>query len=69
MKVEAKDILTAYTNISGGGRDMNNQGFVKAYIVIEDYFDSTQDAYEWESKVKQFILENRPNDTRDTPRS
>lgn len=62
-KIQPKDIITKYTEITSGELEIIENGFFTNSLTIQDWFGTAQEAHEWEAKVKQFILENR-NDTR-----
>jgi len=59
-KIQPKDIITTYTVVVGGwlNQDLTNRGYNKS-VTIESWFRTAQEAFEWEEKIKQFIIENR----------
>lgn len=58
-KIQPKEIVSKYTVISSSEIEANVRGFYSKRVTIQDWFKTAQEAHEWESKVKQFILENK----------
>lgn len=62
-KIAPKDIFTKYTIVSGSSIEQGFEGYYNKRITIQDWFNTAQEANEWEQKIELFIMQNRKDDT------